>query len=67
MRLDFELGGDEEYDPGGGPKYDSAFYANRLLWAAASVLVPLGWDGTQIRRYLHDVEEVPLPAFEHLG
>ncbi|WP_115862967.1 type B DNA-directed DNA polymerase [Halorussus litoreus] len=55
VRLDFELAGSEGYD--------AAFYADRLLRAAESVLAPLGWDDSRIRRYLRDVEEVRLSAF----
>ncbi|NHN58683.1 MULTISPECIES: type B DNA-directed DNA polymerase [Halorussus] len=55
VRLDFEVDGTEEYD--------AEFYADRLLRAAESVLAPLGWDETRIRRYLRDVEEIRLSAF----
>ncbi|WP_435178555.1 type B DNA-directed DNA polymerase [Halorussus sp. AFM4] len=59
VRLDFEVGGERGRDVG----YDAEFYADRLVRAAESVLSPLGWDETRIRRYLRDVEEVRLSAF----
>lgn len=55
VRLDFEIDDSTEYD--------ADFYADRLLRAAGSVLAPLGWDESRIRRYLRDVEEVRLSAF----
>jgi DNA polymerase I len=58
VRLDFEVA-----ETGGEPGYDADFYADRLLRAAESVLAPLGWDESRIRRYLRDVEEVRLSAF----
>jgi DNA polymerase I len=60
VRLDVEVGGAES---GGKTDYDADFYADRLVRAAESVLAPLGWDESRIRRYLRDVEEVRLSAF----
>ena len=58
VRLDFELDGARAVG------YDADFYEERLLRAAESIVSPLGWDRARIRRYLRDVEELRLSAFE---
>jgi DNA polymerase I len=55
VRLAFEVGD--------GTPYDRAFYRDRLLRAAESVLSPLGWRRTDIESHLDDGETVSLGAF----
>jgi len=43
--------------------YDTAFYAERLIRACASVVGPLGWDEDRVRRYLRDERDATLSAF----
>ena len=43
--------------------YDADYYARLLVRAAESVVSPLGWDRTRIRRYLADGRTVSLSAF----
>jgi len=43
--------------------YDSAFYADRLVRAAESVLAPLGWDRADIRRHLDGTRDATLSSF----
>ncbi|ELY42852.1 type B DNA-directed DNA polymerase [Natronorubrum tibetense] len=53
VRLPFEAGGE----------YDTDFYASQLVRACESVLSPLGWDRTRIRRALRDGRLLELSAF----
>jgi DNA polymerase I len=46
-----------------GPGYDAAFYETLLVRAAESVLAPIGWDRSRIRRYLADGRDLRLSAF----
>jgi DNA polymerase I len=46
-----------------GDRYDRAFYRDRLLRAAASVLSPLGWRRERIEAYLRDTRDASLSAF----
>ncbi|MFB6309597.1 MAG: type B DNA-directed DNA polymerase [Salinirussus sp.] len=43
--------------------YDADFYADLLVRAAESVIAPIGWDRTDIRRYLRGAEDYELRAF----
>ena len=43
--------------------YDAAHYATVLERACESVVSPLGWDRSRIRRFLRDGRTVPLSAF----
>jgi DNA polymerase I len=53
VRLDFEvLDG-----------YDPDYYERELLRAAESIVSPLGWTETEIRRRLRDTDDVSLAAF----
>jgi DNA polymerase I len=45
------------------PGYDAEFYADRLVRACESVLAPLGWDETRIRRYLSGVRDASLASY----
>ena len=47
-----------------GDRYDTAFYTGRLVRAAESVLAPLGWDESRIRRYLGTERTATLARFE---
>ena len=47
----------------GGGAYDPAFYADRLIRACESVLGPLGWDESDIRRTLSDTRDATLSSF----
>jgi DNA polymerase I len=53
VRLAFEDGAD----------YDADFYADRLLRACESVVAPLGWDESQIRRYLRSERDATLSSY----
>lgn len=53
VRLAFEDGDD----------YDPEFYADRLIRACESVLGPLGWDESRIRRYLDGTRDATLSAY----
>ncbi|SDK00571.1 type B DNA-directed DNA polymerase [Natronorubrum texcoconense] len=53
VRLSFEAGGE----------YDVDYYATQLVRACESVLSPLGWDRSRIRRALHDGRLLELSAF----
>lgn len=43
--------------------YDAEFYCTQLLRAAESLLAPLGWDRSRIRRYLAETEESRITAY----
>lgn len=53
VRLDFE-----DMD-----EYDAAFYADELIRAAESILLPLGWDRQDIKRQLSTVTDADLAAY----
>ncbi len=44
-------------------QYDVEFYADLLVRAAESVLLPLGWDQARIRRYLAETAETAITAY----
>ncbi|WP_226022174.1 type B DNA-directed DNA polymerase [Halomicrobium salinisoli] len=44
-------------------RYDADFYETLLVRAAESVVSPLGWDRSRIRRYLADGRDLRLSAF----
>lgn len=43
--------------------YDSSYYETQLVRAVESILSPLGWDRTDIRRKLAETREVNLTEF----
>ena len=43
--------------------YDASYYETQLVRAVESVLLPLGWDRTDIRRRLSETREVELTEF----
>ena len=43
--------------------YDASYYETQLVRAVESVLLPLGWDRTDIRRRLSETREVDLTEF----
>jgi hypothetical protein len=43
--------------------YDASYYETRLVRAVESVLSPLGWDRTEIRRELAETRVPELTAF----
>ena len=43
--------------------YDASYYGTQLVRAIESVLLPLGWDRTDIRRGLAETREVELTEF----
>ncbi len=43
--------------------YDASYYETQLVRAIESVLLPLGWDRTDIRRRLAETREVELTEF----
>ena len=43
--------------------YDASYYETQLVRAIESVLLPLGWDCTDIRRRLAETREVELTEF----
>ena len=43
--------------------YDASYYETQLVRAIESVLLPLGWDRTDIRRRLAETQEVELTEF----
>jgi DNA polymerase I len=43
--------------------YDASYYETQLVRAVESVLLPLGWDRTDIRRRLAETREVELTEF----
>ncbi len=43
--------------------YDASYYETQLVRAVESVLSPLGWDPSKIRRYLSETREPELTAF----
>ncbi|MGM0399593.1 MAG: hypothetical protein ACQEQY_11485, partial [Halobacteriota archaeon] len=43
--------------------YDVAFYRDRAIRAAESVVSPLGWDRERIREYLSETTSTGLDAF----
>ncbi|MHB9285864.1 type B DNA-directed DNA polymerase [Halobacteriales archaeon Cl-PHB] len=45
------------------PDYDADFYATLLIRAAESLTAPLGWDRTDLRRYLGGEENHELASF----
>ncbi|WP_312912779.1 type B DNA-directed DNA polymerase [Natronosalvus caseinilyticus] len=48
----------EEFDA-----YDSSYYETQLIRAVESILSPLGWDRTDIRRELAETQELDLTEF----
>ena len=57
VRLPFEADAAERLE------YDAAFYATLLVRACESVVSPLGWDRSRIRRHLREGRTVRLSAF----
>ncbi|QSW97897.1 DNA polymerase domain-containing protein [Haloterrigena alkaliphila] len=57
VRLPFEA------NAAAGLEYDAAFYATLLVRACESVVSPLGWDRSRIRRHLREGRTVRLSAF----
>ncbi|ELZ29096.1 DNA polymerase I [Halogeometricum pallidum JCM 14848] len=47
--------------------YDPSYYETQLVRAVESVLSPLGWDRTDIRRELAETRELDLMAFATVG
>jgi len=47
--------------------YDASYYEMQLIRAVESVLSPLGWDRTQIRRKLMETQETSLTAFTEVS
>jgi len=43
--------------------YDPSYYETQLIRAVESVLSPLGWDRTEIRRELAETRVLELTAF----
>ena len=43
--------------------YDASYYETQLLRAVESVLSPLGWDRTEIRREIAETQVAELTAF----
>ena len=43
--------------------YDASYYETQLVRAIESVLSPLGWDRTEIRRQLAEIQMPKLTAF----
>lgn len=43
--------------------YDPSYYETQLVRAVESVLSPLGWDRSEIRRELAETRELDLTAF----
>ncbi|MEF8852439.1 MAG: type B DNA-directed DNA polymerase [Haloarculaceae archaeon] len=50
-----------------GTAYDPDFYADRLVRACESVLSPLGWDESRVRRYLAAERDATLSSFTGPG
>lgn len=46
--------------------YDPSYYEMQLMRAVESVLSPLGWDRTDIRRELAETEETDLTWFNSM-
>ncbi|WP_436347354.1 DNA polymerase domain-containing protein [Natronorubrum sp. FCH18a] len=59
VRLPFEAG-TSAFE---GGAYDADYYATQLVRACESVLSPLGWDRSRIRRHLSDGRPTRLSAF----
>jgi len=47
--------------------YDGAYYETQLVRVVESVLSPLGWDRTEIRREIAETRETDLTAFTEIG
>jgi DNA polymerase I len=47
--------------------YDASYYETQLIRAVESVLAPLGWDRTEIRREIAETRETDLIAFTEIG
>jgi DNA polymerase I len=47
--------------------YDASYYETQLVRAVESVLSPLGWDRTGIRREIAENRETDLTAFTEIG
>jgi len=43
--------------------YDASYYETQLVRAVESVLSPLGWDRSRIRRKLREIQSPELTAF----
>jgi len=43
--------------------YDASYYETQLIRAVESVLSPLGWDRTEIRREIAETQVAELTAF----
>jgi len=59
VRLAHEVGDADEPSN----EYDAAFYRERLVRAAESVLSPVGWEHEAIETYLADTRETNLSRF----
>jgi len=46
--------------------YDASYYETQLVRAVESVLAPLGWDRTEIRREIAETRETDLAAFTEI-
>ena len=46
--------------------YDASYYETQLVRAVESVLAPLGWDRTEIRREIAETRETDLTAFTEI-
>ena len=47
--------------------YDASYYETQLIRAVESVLSPLGWDRTEIRRELTETRVPKLTAYTNTG
>ena len=47
--------------------YDASYYETQLIRAVESVLSPLGWDRTEIRREIAETQVAELTAFANGG
>ena len=47
--------------------YDASYYETQLIRAVGSVLSPLGWDRTEIRRELTETRVPKLTAYTNTG
>jgi len=46
--------------------YDASYYETQLVRAIESVLSPIGWDRTEIRREIAETRETDLAAFTEI-
>jgi len=47
--------------------YDASYYETQLVRAIESVLLPLGWDRTEIQQELTALEDTTLSSFSPIG